>query len=84
MRLPFRKLSSLLLAVVVASPFIFSGRTAHARYYDTGCGDYHVWDHNEIIYYSRWENQSHREHRDFKKRSEAEQKEYWAWRHNQK
>jgi len=39
---------------------------------------------DETIYCSRWENQSHREHRDFKKRSEAEQKEYWAWRHNQK
>jgi hypothetical protein len=35
-----------------------------------------------VVYYNNWEHETHREHREFKERNEAEQKEYWAWRHN--
>jgi hypothetical protein len=34
------------------------------------------------VYYNNWEHETHREHREFRERNEAEQKEYWAWRHN--
>ena len=83
MRSLFRQVGSLVLAAAVASPALLTGCAAHVRYYDAGYNDYHAWDHNEVVYYSRWENEGHREHREFNKRSDAE-KEYWSWRHNQK
>jgi hypothetical protein len=41
-----------------------------------------VWNAHEGVYYQRWEVETHRDHRDFKKRDAGEQKEYWTWRHN--
>ena len=83
-RIP-RYLSSILLGVAVLSPVVVSGCAAHASYrvYDTGHSDYHVWDSNEVVYYQRWEGETHRDHREFRKRNGDEQKEYWNWRHNQ-
>jgi hypothetical protein len=34
-----------------------------------------------VTYYSQWETETHREHKDFKGRNKDEQKEYWNWRH---
>jgi hypothetical protein len=34
----------------------------------------------ETVYYNQWEHDTHREHSDLNKRSEAEQKEYSDWR----
>lgn len=74
-------------ALLLVSCAVFSGCAAHAEYgyrvYDPGYRDYHVWDANEGAYYSRWEGETHRNHEDFRKRSAADQKEYWQWRHNQ-
>lgn len=53
------------------------------RVYDPGYRDYHNWDANEEGFYSQWEIQTHRRHRDFRKRPANEQKEYWEWRHGQ-
>ena len=40
----------------------------------TGCQS------QETVYYNQWERETHREHRELNKRSEAEQKEYSDWR----
>ncbi len=34
----------------------------------------------ETPYYSRWEAETHRDHREFERRKKAEQREYWEWR----
>jgi hypothetical protein len=55
----------------------------HQRVYDPYYTDYHHWDHNEVVYYRQWANETHRDHdRDFRKLRPEEQKEYWTWRHN--
>jgi hypothetical protein len=40
----------------------------------TGCRS------QETVYYNQWEHDTHREHNDLSKRSEAEKKEYSDWR----
>jgi hypothetical protein len=79
-----RTTSSILLALALFSPVLIAGCAAHASYrvYDPDHADYHVWDNDEGVYYQRWEVETHRDHRDFKKRHADEQKEYWNWRHN--
>lgn len=79
-----RYVSSILLVVTLLSPVVFSGCAARASYrvYDPGHADYHAWDGNEVVYYQRWEVETRRDHREFKKRNSDEQKEYWSWRHN--
>ena len=78
-------LISLVMITALVSPVVISGCSGHAEYrvYDPYYGDYHVWDNNEVVYYQRWEHDTHREDRDFRHRSKDEQKEYWTWRHNQ-
>jgi hypothetical protein len=39
--------------------------------------------YNEVVYYQQWETDTHRDHRDFRRRKDDEQKEYWTWRHSQ-
>lgn len=80
----YRCVSSILLAVALFSPVAFSGCAVRASYrvYDPGHADYHVWDGNEVVYYQRWEVETHRDHREFRKRHSREQKEYWTWRHD--
>jgi len=81
MRTLSRPVISSLLAIVFALPVAIVGCSEHYRYYDTDHHDYHVWDNNEVVYYSQWEHDTHRDHKDFNKRSADEQKEYWNWRH---
>jgi len=79
-----RYIGSLVLAgALLTSSVGFIGCSGHVRYYDVEYGDYHPWNHEEIVYYDRWEHETHREHRDFDKRSADEQREYWRWRHQQ-
>jgi hypothetical protein len=40
----------------------------------TGCQS------QETVYYNQWEHDTHREHKDLTKRTEAERKEYSDWR----
>jgi hypothetical protein len=77
-------LSAVLSTIEVSWPVIFSGCAAHAFYrvYDPGYSDYHVWDKDEAGYYQHWEVETHRRHRDFRKRNSDELKEYWTWRHS--
>jgi hypothetical protein len=77
-----RHFAPLLLAAALVSPVVMIGCATH-RYYDPYYNDYHVWDHHEVVYYNQWEHDTHRTHEDFNKRSEAEKKEYYTWRHSQ-
>jgi hypothetical protein len=75
--------SLLLAGALIASSAAITGCSGHVRYYDAEYHDYHPWNHEEVVYYNRWEVETHREHRDFDKRSAEEQNEYWKWRHSQ-
>jgi hypothetical protein len=72
-----------LVAVALFAPGAFNGCAVHGSYraYDPAYEDYHVWNSGEEGYYTRWEVETHRDHRDFRKRNADEQKEYWTWRH---
>jgi hypothetical protein len=78
-------LSSLLLAAAVALSVAGIACSEHHSYrvYDPYYTDYHVWGNDEVVYYNRWADETHRDpHRDFRKLPPEEQKEYWTWRHN--
>jgi hypothetical protein len=77
---PIRKHSVLQLALVILFAGLSTGCTVHAGYYDPYYHDRHPWS-GEVVYYQQWETETHRDHRDFKKRSQDEQKQYWDWRH---
>lgn len=87
MRFLSRHLMTLGMVAVFTIPAAITGCAARVdtgyRVYDPYYSDYHVFDNNEIAYYSRWETDTHRNHVDFRKRKPDEQKEYWTWRHNQ-
>jgi hypothetical protein len=75
---------SILLAVALGSPVVFSGCAVRGSYrvYDPAYSDYHVWNSGEVGFYQNWEVETHREHREFNRRNADEKKEYWTWRHN--
>jgi len=75
-----RWLACLLLASALALP-VLSASCGGPRYYDPYYHDYHYWGPGEDAYYRRWEGETHREHREFRGRNRAEQKEYYDWRH---
>ena len=83
MRTLVRNTTSLFFAAALAVSLFTAGCTVHAGVYDSYRGDYHRWDDHEVVYYNRWEHDTHRDHVDFEKRNQADQKAYWEWRHNQ-
>jgi hypothetical protein len=56
-----RFVTSVLWAVALFSPVIFGGCAVRSSYrvYDPYYEDYHVWNHNEVAYYQRWEVETH-------------------------
>lgn len=76
----FRNLTTAALAAALIAPAL-TGCAVHARVYDPYYHDYHAWN-GEVGYYSQWESDTHRDHKDFNKRSADEQKQYWDWRHS--
>jgi hypothetical protein len=82
MNLASRWFSSLLLGAALISPLLTVGCAGNVRVYDPYYHDYHRWDDHETVYYSQWETENHRDHRDFRKRNKDEQKQYWDWRHS--
>jgi hypothetical protein len=82
MRSLLRFTTLFVFAAVLTAPVAMTGCAAHVRVYDPYYHDYHDWNH-ETVYYNRWEVETHRSHEDFNKRSSADQKEYWDWRHSQ-
>jgi hypothetical protein len=80
MRTLYQRLAPLMFAAILLSTVAITG--CAPRVYDPYHHDYHRWNHDEIVYYQRWENETHRQHVDFSKRSEGDKKEYWDWRHS--
>jgi hypothetical protein len=74
------KVASIFLAAAMLGPLLCAGCTAHVRVYDPYYHDYHTWP-AENGYYVQWEHDTHRDHMDFDRRSEADKKAYWDWRH---
>lgn len=68
----------------LAAITLISGCAARAQYrvYDPDYHDYHRWNHSEETFYVRWENETHRQHREFRDRDRRDQDEYWRWRHD--
>jgi len=80
MSVHLRFLNTLLLSATLISDF---GCATHTyRVYDPYYSDYHVWDRNEVVFYNRWEVETHRGHREFPERNREEQRDYWSWRHS--
>jgi hypothetical protein len=75
---------TLLMSVIMFAQFFLGACSEHNNYrvYDGSYHDHHDWDDREQAYYVQWENESHRDHRDFTKRSSSNQDEYWKWRHS--
>lgn len=69
-----RNLSGPLLALMMTIPLFGTGCAEHRRV--------EVWAPGETTYYVEWEHETHRHHVDYDRRSSAEQKEYWKWRHH--
>ena len=85
MRTFSRALTTFALTATLAAPLLIGGCSARVGYrsYDPYYNDYHTWDNTEVTYYTQWETNTHRDHKDFDKRSKDEQKEYWDYRHSQ-
>ncbi len=80
-----RFVSSLFLAAALASSVLGTACAEHHYYrvYDPDHSDYHVWNHDEVVYYNQWARENHRDpNRDFRKLPPEEQKEYFNWRHS--
>lgn len=77
----------LLMAAGMISAILSIGCTGTVtygyRFYDPYYRDYHVWGPDEEIYYNRWLDEGHREHRDFRHLRPNERHEYLQWRHGQ-
>ncbi len=82
MRSILRRFAPMLFAAAIAIPVLCNGCAARVRVYDPYYHDYHVWA-AETPYYTQWEHDTHRDHMDFAKRSDADKKAYWDWRHGQ-
>jgi hypothetical protein len=82
MRSLLKNLGPFLLAAALVSPVLITGCATPAQSYDSDHSDYHTWDRNEVVKYSQWEHDTHRDHQDFAKRNDAEQKEYYTWSHS--
>jgi hypothetical protein len=70
-------------AFVVLAGIAGCGGHGYYRTYDPDYHDYHVWNNNEVVYYNRWETETHRDHKEFQDRDDKDKNEYWNWRHNQ-
>jgi len=75
-----KKIQSGLLAAIFAVAAFATGCTVRAGYYDPYYHDHHPVD-GEVVFYTQWETETHRQHVDLNHRNKDEQKEYWDWRH---
>jgi hypothetical protein len=83
MRKFWRGFCSMFVAAAFFGTLLISGCAVRGEYrvYDPEYHDYHRWNHTENDYYVRWEDETHRRHRDFRQRDQQEQDQYWQWRH---
>jgi hypothetical protein len=77
MRSGYRLFSALMIAGALASPVVVSGCYHHPDHEYVA-----TWSDNEAPYYSRWEAETHRDHKEWAQRNADEQKQYWSWRHD--
>ncbi|MGA7294088.1 MAG: hypothetical protein WBW53_06470 [Terriglobales bacterium] len=79
-----RRASSLFLAAILTVSVLGTACAHHYyRVYDPYYNDYHVWNHDEVVYYHQWAHEYHHDpNSDFRKLPPNEQKQYWAWRHS--
>ena len=70
-----------LMAGILAAPVMLTGCATNPQY-----AEYHnhhdVWSESEVGFYVTWENDTHRQHREWNDRDNREQQEYWSWRHS--
>ena len=86
MNRPYRFVSSLFLAAVIAAPVSTIAAPVpqagvQLRIYDRDHKDYHNWDDNENRRWGLYLQENHRKDHDFRKANRKEQSEYWKWRH---
>jgi len=79
----YRLLSSLLLAAALVAPVASTGCAARVsgRIYDRDHDDWHRWDDREDRAYRRYLSERREEYREFSRRNNDEQRDYWNWRH---
>lgn len=82
MRSPAKKLSRLLFTLSLFAMVFNTGCAVRGRVYDSYDHQYRSWA-PENGNYTRWEQQNHRTHEDYKKRSDQDKNAYWKWRHDQ-
>ena len=75
-----RKITPLLVAAAFCLPLLTTGCAQHRYYYDSYTHQRYPYA-EENTYYVQWENDTHRQHEDFNKRSKEDQKAYWDYRH---
>lgn len=68
---------------IFLSCLLFSSCAHHVRVYDYCSDQYRPWDVHERAYYHQSAQETHHQDRDFRKLNKNEQKQYWAWRHQQ-
>jgi hypothetical protein len=66
------RFSRILLAAVLTTPLFATGCAPHRQAY--------AWGPGETPYYNRWEHDTHRDHVDYDRRNDADQRAYWNWR----
>jgi hypothetical protein len=72
-----------LFVALIAAPFAMDACTSTPnRVHDPYYNDSHPWTRDEDRFYRNWEQQTHRQHSDFNRRSTEEQHAYFDWRHN--
>lgn len=77
-----RKLGHVVSATLLAGTLLTTaGCTVHAGYYYDPYYHRYYAPSREDVYIVQWENETHREHREFRRRSDNERREYWQWRH---
>lgn len=85
MRRAQRYISLLFLAAALAAPVAVAAPTPQValqvRVYDKHHKDYHVWDDNENLSYTRFRESHRRYNVTFARTSSRQQATYWSWRH---
>jgi hypothetical protein len=86
MRISFRYISPLLLAVSFATPAVIfaapAPQEAQVRVYDRSHKDYHNWDDRENHAWGVFLTTNHRDAHEYAKSNRKEQSKYWNWRHS--
>ncbi len=68
--------------ILVAALSTVGACTGRVRVYDEPHHDYHRWDSHEEAQFRIYLGERHMEYRKFDRLNAAEQRDYWAWRHN--